>query len=356
MSKSPEELDPNFNKAEVEDKVRWHDALGLTLVGQGWRDTSDTYCRLPDKAQGVVRDPVWELSRCSAGVYVDFISDARSLSARWTLRGENLAMGHMPSTGVSGLDLYARGENGAWRWAGFGLPTAVENEAMLLDNIAEGKHEFRLYLPLYNGTKSLEIGVNPGASIEPVAADARRPIVYYGTSILHGGCASRTGMAYPSIIGRWIDWPGINLGFSGNGQAEPEVAQLLAEIDAEIFVIDCLPNLSEPLVKERVGPLIETIRAAHPDTPIVVVENIIYQRSWIQGEGGNSHDPKNVALKAIYERLTAGGMTGLHYVNCDDLLGDDGEGTVDGVHPTDVGFLAMARAIAPALRPLLPAG
>jgi len=356
MSQRIEKLDPNFAATAVEDAVQWYDARKLGVQGQGWPETSEAFCRLPDKAKGVVRDAVWELSRHSAGLYVDFMTDADTISARWSLRFEALAMNHMPATGVSGLDLYARDDNGRWRWAGVARPAEFPaNETVLATDIAGGSREYRMYLPLYNGTTALEIGVPKGAAIRAVEySGTRKPIVYYGTSITHGGCAARPGMAYPSIIGRWLDWPGINLGFSGNGQAEPEVAQLLAELDAEIFVVDCIPNLSEPLVRERVGPLVETIRAAHPDLPILMVENVVYQRAWLQSPAAQAHDFKNAALREIYERLTGGGMTGLHYVSGYDLLGQDGEGTVDGVHPTDVGFLQMARVIEPVLRSLLP--
>lgn len=356
MSQSIEKLDPNFAATEVEDAVQWHDAYSLGVQGQGWQDTSEAFCRLPDKAEGVVRDPVWELSRHSAGLYVDFVTNADTISARWSVRFEAMGMPHMPATGVSGMDLYAREDNGRWRWAGVGRPDVFPNtETVLASDIAGGSREYRVYLPLYNGTTSLEIGVPKGATITtPEYSSARKPIVYYGTSILHGGCAARAGMAYPSIIGRWLDWPGINLGFSGNGQAEPEVAQLLAELDPEIFVIDCAPNLTTPLITERVGPLLETIHAARPQTPIVLVENVVYQRAWLQAPENRAHEAKNAAVRAVYEELIGKGINNLHYVPGDDLLGRDGEGTVDGVHPTDVGFLQMAQVIEPVLRSLLP--
>ena len=165
-------------------------------------------------------------------------------------------MPHMPATGVSGLDLYVR-DMGVWRWIANGRPGGQHTESLLADNIPDGRHEFMVYLPLYNGLESLEIGVAPSATLakgpaRPAGKD--RPILFYGTSITHGGCASRTGMAYPSILSRRLDMPIINLGFSGNGKMEPELGVLLAEVDAAAYVLDCVSNMTPEQVVERVVP------------------------------------------------------------------------------------------------------
>lgn len=223
----------------------------------------------------------------------------------------------------------------------------------LVSGIPEGEHEFCLYLPLYNGVTEVFIGVPKGRSFGKAPAypeDHSRPMVFWGTSILHGGCASRPGMAYPAILGRWLGRPSVNLGFSGNGKMDPELVELLTEVDASVFVIDCLPNMGPDLVTERTEPLVERLRAAHPDTPIVLVENIRYQEgAFIPGDRA-SYEAKNAALMAAFCRLVEKGIPNLHYVPCDALLGDDGEATVDGTHATDLGFLRMALAINPVLQ------
>src|SRR5262249_38655970 len=134
---------------------------------------------------------------------------------------------------------------------------------------------FLLYLPLYNGVKSLKIGVPRGAKIDkaPARPAHQKPIVVYGTSIVQGGCASRPGMVHTAILGRRFDWPVINLGFSGNGRMELEVAKLIAEIDAAAYVIDCLPNMGARGVAERTEPLVLALRKARPSTPIVLMED-----------------------------------------------------------------------------------
>lgn len=337
-------------------KVVWFNALDLGIEGQGWNDVKHPYDRLPGEAEGVAPAPVWSLSHHSAGMSVRFVTDSPSVAVRWSLRSESLALKHMPSTGVSGVDLYAK-KDGAWRWLAVGMPEKAKgNEATLVSAAPAGAHEYLLYLPLYNGTDSLEVGVAPGHALSKAPAYPEaiaKPIVFWGTSIVHGGCAARPGMAYPSIIGRRMQRPVINLGFSGNGRMDPELVPIIAKLDASAFVIDCAPNMPPEQITERTEPLIRALRAAHPDTPIVLVENIRYQQGWFTDAKRTAYTDKNAALKAAYNRLKAQGVKGLYYIPCDNLLGDDSEATVDGTHPTDLGFMRMADTIEPVLRHIL---
>ncbi len=340
---------------DKETGKQWYDALSLDIEGQGWtgEDLKTPYDRLPAKAEGVVRAPVWNLASHSAGLHLRFITDSRNIHARWSLRGSNLGMHHMPPTGVSGLDLYTRDDNGEWRWVGFGSPKGQkDNEVTLVGSLPAGTREFLVSLPLYNGTASLSIGIDKDALISVAPHAPEDAVVIYGTSITQGGCASRTGMAYTSILRRSLDREVINLGFSGNGRLEPEVAELLAELNPAVYVLDAFPNNGPDQIRERFVPFVHTLRAAHPETPIVIVENIAYQRAWaFEPKGG--HFAKNEAVREGYASLVNEGVKGLYYVPFDDLLGDDSLGTVDGTHPTDVGMMRIAEAIEPAIRKAL---
>ncbi len=347
-----EKLDPNFSVQEPGEEVEWYDLELIGTEGQGWTETKSTYDRLPAKAEGVVRDPVWRLAQHSAGICARFISDSPSISARWVLRSGNLEMNHMPATGVSGLDLYARGDDG-WRWVAVGRPSDVTNEVVLISGVPEGFHEYMLYLPLYNGVEKVEIGVVPGKTLGKAPSRETKPVIFYGTSITQGGCASRPGMAHTSIVGRHLDVPVINLGFSGNGKMDPEIGDLLIELDPSVYVIDCCPNMDAQRISERTVPLVKKLREAKPETPILLVENIEYQRGWFQEASRKSYESKNEALRKCFLELQEEGVGGLSYLPCDDMLGDDAEGTVDGVHPTDVGFLRIADAFEPVLRGLV---
>jgi lysophospholipase L1-like esterase len=262
-------------------------------------------------------------------------------------------MPHMPPSGVSGLDLYARDAKGQWRWAAATKPNKQEMQATLLSGASPGKREYALYLPLYNGTESLEIGVPKGAKFEPLAPRKTKPLVFYGTSITHGACASRPGLVHTAILGRRFDMPVINLGFSGNGRMHKEVGDLMAELDAACYVIDCLPNMNATTVAERCMPLVKQLREARPNTPILLVEDRRFANSWLLLAKAKFHDDNQAALQKAYKQLKANGMKQLYYLSGDLLLGDDAEGTTDGSHPNDLGFLRQADCFEPVLRQLL---
>jgi hypothetical protein len=338
--------------------ILWSDIRQFGVEGRGWTNTQSFYDRLPAKAEGVVRQPVWDLSRNSAGICVRFVTDATTIRARWALTDSWLYAPNLTAIGKSGLDLYVKTEPG-WHWLAVGQPTAQTNEVTLAKDLIPGKREYLLYLPLYNGTKFVELGISPTNRIEAAPAwgpGERKPIVFYGTSILQGASASRPGMVHSAMLQRKFNWPVINLGFSGNGKLEPEMADLLAELDPSIYVIDCLPNTVANEIKARIEPLVRKLRAAHPLTPIVLVEDRTLQGAFLtQGQMEWYHLKDRAELKAAYERLQQDGVKNLYYIPGEHLLGEDGEGTTDGSHPNDLGFARQAEIFARTLAPLLPA-
>lgn len=339
-----------------EPTVHWTDIRSLGVEGQGWRDTKEPFDRFPARAEGRIRSAVWNLSRHSAGMHVRFVSDATTIRARWALTSPNLAMFHMPATGVSGLDLYVKDTSGRWRWLAVGRAENQTNNVVLVDGLPPGKREYLLYLPLYNGTRFVELGVPPGVTVSPAGAwgsGDRKPVVFYGTSIQHGACASRPGMVHSAILGRRFNFPHINLGFSGNGRMEPEIAELLAELDPSVYVLDCLPNMDAKEVTERLEPFVRRLRQAHPKTPILLVEDRGYTDAFLLKSKRERNETSRAALKAAYDRLRKDGVQGLSYLKGDDLLGEDGEGTVDSSHPTDLGFMRQADVMGKVLGPIL---
>lgn len=337
----------------VEDGLAWYDVRDWGVEGRGWSDTERYFDRLPAKAKGVVRDAVWNLSRHSAGMAVRFEADVTEIWVRYELLSPNLAMPHMPATGASGLDLYGQDATGRWRWIEVARPTAAKLKVKLAADIEPGRRAYLVYLPLYNGVESLQIGLAQKAAFRPLPPRSAKPLVFYGTSITHGACASRPGMAYPAILGRRLDRPVINLGFSGNGRMEAEVGALLAELDAALYVIDCLPNMDAAAVSARAEPLVRQLRTARPETPILLVEDRSFTNAALVPKHRDRHAASRAALKAAYRRLAGEGVAGLHYVDGEPLLGDDGEAAVDGSHPSDLGMMRMADALEPALRKAL---
>ncbi|MCA8999345.1 MAG: SGNH/GDSL hydrolase family protein [Planctomycetaceae bacterium] len=339
-----------FSWGQDNPEIQWHDVRDWGIEGKGWNDTEKYFDRLPQRAKGVVRDAVWNLSRHSAGMLARFKTDASSIWVDYTVTSANLAMPHMPATGVSGVDLYADDDDGQWKWLSVTRPNAQHMTTELISGIRPGARGYTMYLPLYNGTESLKVGIPAGASFEAIEPRMDKPIVFYGTSITHGACASRPGMPHPAILGRRLDKPVINLGFSGNGRMEREVGQFLCELDPAVYVIDCLPNMTGPEVAERAAPLVAQLRKARPETPVVLVEDRTYANTPFLPGREERHSSSRAALKDAFEHHRQAGMKKLYYLEGEKLLGEDRDDTTDGSHPNDLGFLRHADAFEPVLR------
>lgn len=340
-------------QASDDSSIEWHDVRDWGLEGRGFNDTEMYFDRLPARAKANVREAVWNLSRHSAGMRVHFRAATEIIHVDHSLSTDKLSMPHMPATGVSGLDLYGKDSSGTWRWISVTHPTTRDIRTELVRGLPGDLMDFTVYLPLYNGTEHLRIGVPKGSVFEPVAPRTEKPIVFYGTSITHGACASRPGMPHPAILGRRLDRPVINLGFSGNGKMEKEVGQYLTELNASVFVIDCLPNMDAAEITQRTVPLVQQLRAAHPTTPVVLVEDRSYSGSWVLSSQKRRNESSREALRGEYRKLLDSGVTGLHYIDGESLLGADRDDTTDGSHPSDLGFLRHADAMESVIRSAL---
>ena len=348
-------LDPamDVNKKAAAD-LDWHNVTEWGVEGrilpnqerQRWFD------RLPSSAESSVTPSVWSLSRDSAGMMVRFKTDAAAISVHYKVTKSNLGMPHMPATGVSGVDLYARDENGKWKWVQVTKPATQEVMAEIIKGLAPGYREYAAYLPLYNGVEFMSIGVKKGSKFEGLAP-REKPIVFYGTSITHGACASRPGMVHTGILGRMLDLPVVNLGFSGNGRMDKAVGDYLVQIDAAAYVIDCLPNMGPADVTAKCIPLVQQLREAKPNVPIVLVEDRRFTNDWILPEKKQFHTDNHAALRAAFDELSADGVGSLYYIHGDSLYGNDTEGATDASHANDLGFMRQAEFFVPVLRKAL---
>jgi lysophospholipase L1-like esterase len=328
----------------------WHDPAKESvnvIEGQGWPgEVAARYDRLPARAEGLVRQEVWNLSRMSAGMMIRFRSDAASIQVRYAPGNSLQAYSHMPATGVSGLDLYAIGDDGTKLWAAGKYKFGDTIEYTFQVN--PGSREYRLYLPLFNVVKWLQVGVADSSHFEFLPVRASKPVLIYGTSIAHGACASRPGMAWTSILQRKLDRPVINLGFSGNGRMEKEMVGLLPEIDAEVYVLDCLPNLVPsvgiplPEIKERYLQGVKLIRARRT-APIVLTAHAGYTDGGINETRGKAYKEVNALLDEVYKELKAGGVKGVYLLSKDEI-GMGLDMMVDGTHPNDLGMERYAEA------------
>lgn len=354
QDKNPTSIDSHDSKdatrTTASDGLVWHPVTDWGVEGRILPDQvrARWFDRLPQSAEGHVTQNVWNLSRHSAGMMARFKTDATAIHVHYKLTNNNLAMPHMPATGVSGLDLYARDDQGKWRWVQVTRPTSQEMNVELIAGLKPGLRQYAVYLPLYNGVEFLNIGTATGSQFEPLPP-REHPIVFYGTSITHGACASRPGMVHTAILGRHFDVPVVNLGFSGNGKMDKEVGDYLIQIDASLYVIDCLPNMNAAMVSERCAPLVKQIRAAKPNSPIVLVEDRRNTNSWILPARDTHHTANHRALRKVFRKLQEEGVGNLFYIEGDRLYGVDGDGATDGSHASDLGFMRQAEVFAPIL-------
>lgn len=286
-------------------QLTYYDASCFPLLGKATQDTGARYERLPDSLKNISRSPLWNLSRNSAGMAIRFRSNSTRIALKW----ENLFnnhMNHMTDTGVKGLDLYCWESNGKWRFVNSARPNGKTNQATIIANMQPQEREYMLYLPLYDGLVSLSIGVDSLSTIDQPFIDypiRKRPVVFYGTSILQGGGASRPGMAHTNIISRRLNRECINLGFSGNALLDLEVAKVIAEVDASVFVLDFVPNASVEQMKERMETFYRIIRSKHPDTPVIFIEDPIFTHTLYDERIAKEVQRKNDTLKEIFNRL-----------------------------------------------------
>lgn len=328
------------------------------IQNQGWTgEIGKTFQRLPNRAKEKVRKPVWDLSENSAGLALHFYTNAEKIEIRYAVTG-GYAMAHMPATGKSGVDLYAIDSDGKWRVAtdkfSFGDTIVYTYNSLTTSKYHKHGFEYRLFLPLYNSVKWMEIGVPQSAELKFIPVLAEKPIVVYGTSIAQGGCASRPGMAWTNILSRKLDYPVINLAFSGNGPLEKELVDLMDEIEASLYIFDCLPNmggLSSEEVVARTIYGVKKLREKH-NAPILIVEHIGYRNDETNTSTKESADRLNIASRQAYDSLTQSGVKNVYYLQKDSINFPE-NGCVDNIHPNDLGMQVYADAYEKIIRKIL---
>ena len=350
--KKIEELDENFRRPPVgqdANTLQWISATDcrLTVRGLPWfEENGEVFSRLPLRAQGVVPPAVWQLAQAPASARLVFKTDATRLS----LRMENHSHANMPHFAVTGSDgafLYEGGPNQMKPCCAIKPDIGqVRVEMDIANTMPPMMHEYTIYLPLYAPLKSIEIGIPQGATVAPPSPHRlAKPVVFYGTSITQGGCASTAGGDFVSAIGRRLNLDVVNLGFSGNGKGEPELARFISEIDASAFVLDYCANSGADGLRQTLPGFVAILRNQHPHTPILLVSKIHYYRE----SRVDSEQMRDVMI-CFYAAARTGGDENIHFVDGWSLLKKSEDMTlVDGVHPTSHGFALMADRLAPQL-------
>lgn len=336
-------------------QIRYYDGGQFPLIGKISDTTETRYERLPSWLKGICREPVWDLGKNTSGLALRFRTNSTTIAAKWEVLA-NSYMNHMAATGIKGLDLYAW-TNGKWQFVNVGRPSGKSNQQTIISNMLPEEREYLLYLPLYDGVVSLQIGIDSTAIIgKPLLQfpSTTNPIVCYGTSITQGGCATRPGMSYTNILERKLNREVINLGFSGNGQLDYEIAELMGRrTDAGLYVLDFIPNVTLEQVLDKTVTFVNRLRQNNPKTPILLVESILFPHSVFDVQMYKTVTGKNNALRKEYEKLLQMGYKNIYYLPAGKLIGTDGETTVDGIHLTDLGFTRFADELQKTVRKIL---
>ena len=296
-----------------------------------------------------------KLANNTAGGQIHFQTDSPKVLVRVELAYAS-SMYHMPPTGQSGFDLYM-GEPGKMTYVSTARfsPKSTKYEVALLNGTGKKNRHVILNFPLYNGVKSVEVGIVAGSTIRKSLPFAEPgSIVTYGTSITQGGCANRPGMAYTNILSRKLNMEFVNLGFSGNGKGEPALANLINEIpDKRMVILDYEANTHEK-IKDTLENFIDVIRSKNKELPILVMSKIRYAREINNADSLKRQKAVADFQKTLVEKKKAAGDKNIYFLNGGELLGENAaECTVDGVHPTDLGFMRMAEGIEPVLKEIL---
>lgn len=343
--------DPHIPEA---DSLKYFDASRFPVIGKIYPDSLPLFARIPYFLKPLTRKAVWNLGQNSAGLAIRFRSDSPLISVKWE-NAFNNSMGHMSLVAVRGLDLYCYTE-GKWKFVNSARPTPRLNEWTVINNMIPAEREYMLYLPLYDGILSLQIGIAPSFSItQPLlpCPAMNKPVVFYGSSITQGACASRPGMAATSIIGRMLNIQTINLGFSGNAFLDYEVAEMMAEVDASVYVLDYVPNASPEQISEKTEKFVGILRKARPEVPLVFVEDPIFTHSAFDLKIAKEIKDKNEALDRVFASLKKEGIKNIYLIKGEALMPDNGESTVDGIHFTDCGFERYAHVMLPLLKEII---
>lgn len=342
---------------------RWHNPenAGFPVVqGQAFQAEvrNGFYNRLPDRAQEVLRKRVWDLSRQTAGESINFTTNAKEIKVRYKVKLRK-AMNHMPATGVSGVDLYTydRDGNEVWLTAKYAFKDTVTYNYGPIDalDVRAKYRRYTLYLPLYNEVEWLEIGVEEGAKFTFEAPSRSKPIVAYGTSICQGACASRPAMAWTNILQRRLGRPVINLGFSGNAMHETPIIDMIADIDAAVYILDGMPNsfsIPSPALQDTLSKAIRHLRNKRPDIPIILADHSGYPQNKVYKTYKEDQEHALKALEEVYQKLSHEGVKGLYRLRYDQIAMTS-EMMIEGLHMSDYGMTRYADAYEPLLREIL---
>ena len=331
-------------------QVRFVDGASLTLIGKA-QPTPHPYHRIDTAAyKGFVGFENQQV-RCAAGLALLFTTDSPRLDIRTHYLFEHRS-DDTPCISTGGYDLYIR-QNGEWRYAASHVAYRRNEPFTLIDHMDASPKECLLYLPNYSELGKVEIGSADGARIDPLENPFRHKIVVFGSSYTHGVCTSRPGMSYPLIMQRDLGLDICNIALSGNCLLQPYFAAYLADCtDAEAMLFDAFSNPLDYMIEERLLPFIERIRQGCPDVPLIFVQTIYRESGNFDLQARKVEADKRAAARRIMTEAMKR-FDKVYFIDCDALTGNDHITSVDGIHPSDLGYWRWAKRLEPELQKIL---
>ena len=348
-----EEIDKNFAQKEDDGGLVYMDCFTapVRISGLYWKEKNNNYHRMDDSLNDKYNEGVRGLSPCTAGVQVSFKTDSNKVGVKVDVEWNNL-MPHMPYNSSTGIDMYiGSGRNKKFIKTFFVYLNDSEHYEDTREIAEKGMKEVTLNLPLYSGVAKLEIGLEKGSQIEmPEPFDYDKPVLFYGSSITQGACASRPGMAYFNMLSRKMNFEVLNMGFSSSAKGEPIMAEIISKIPMAAFIMDYDHNADSAEHLEKTHQkFFEIIRNEQPDLPIIIISKADCE------DGSESTKARKEVIYKTYQDAINKGDKKVWFID-GQLIYDMKDGdccTVDSLHPNDIGFMRMTEVILPVLKEAL---
>ncbi len=312
------------------------------------------FARMPKEIAERTSKKVGLLYTNTAGARLRFATDSRTLAVGAVY--PPMSFPSERSVALSGasaccFDLYADGKH----CQVLSPTTLIRRGSVVSFELSDGRYEafvsfaekkmrqITLCFPSFVNISDLFVGLDENAVLteaEPYVNDL--PVVFYGSSITQGACASRSGNTYENILSRKFSFDYINLGFAGACKSETPIIDYLCALPMRILVYDYDHNTpSAEYLKDTHLPSLKKLRKAHPDIPIILLSK------------PNQHNGKEEAIKRMrvieesYESLRRESSAPVHFINGQTIFEshDREMMTIDNTHPTDLGFYCMAEAL-----------
>lgn len=325
--------------ADGDGQYEWIDVAALDVGSRGFASDEEKFVRLPKAERELAPAAIRGMARESTGLNFKFKTTSKKLVFRYAIEKRAWTDPLIPPSGLQSVSVWGRWKGSKeWEFVGKNHPKA------------DGNNEYRtswnpdrtgwLYFPMRSVVKSFRVGIEKGAKFERIGYANEGKVVVYGTSIVHGGCVSSAGMMFTSFLGRRLDRDVVNLGFSGGGKMELEMAELLSRIDALLYVVDCDWNMTLELQKERYEPFVRRLRSLRPATPILLCGGCTERKYPLKQE---------VFAKSIFDKLKKEDpklWKNLYFLSGVDALPKCSWATHDHCHPNDLGAPFMGEVYA----------